>query len=358
MSTTATLSKPWNISAGYLDGATYDNTLIWGVMLLALASGGVVIWKPELFPIVLIADLWLLGYHHVIATYTKLGTTKEDRKENRFLIYGLPFLVLGSVAFLYYLSGAIIIVTIYFFWQWYHYVRQSYGISAFYRRKSNIQTCTPITLDNVALWSIPAWGILHRCTQGWDTFIYQPLWTPNLPTWVSTVAGVVACTIFLVWLVSKAKDYANGQLLYAPFFFLLSHHLIFFVGYVAIGDITIGWLVANVWHNTQYILFIWLFNQNRFRPDSMKEESPIMNWVCQKSPWRVVAYFAFFVVWAAIIYRGIQLGIFSVFSNDSVKVAMLIIIIYQAFNFHHYIVDSIIWKARKKSNREVLNIEG
>lgn len=357
MNSTAAATKPMRISAGYLDGTTYDNTLIWGVMFLALASGVFVLWKPGMFTSVLVADLWLLGYHHVIATYTKLAATKQDRKENQFLIYVLPLLVLASVSFLYFLSGAIIIVTIYFFWQWYHYVRQSYGISAFYRRKSDIQTSTPIGLDNIALWSIPTWGIIHRCTQGWDTFIFQALWTPNLPAWTSTVAGVVACAILLFWLVTKINDYTKGQLLYAPFFFTLSHHTIFFVGYIAIGDITIGWLVANIWHNTQYILFVWLFNQKRFRPEGIKNDAPIMHWLCQKSPLRVIAYFIMFVAWAALIYRGIQIGIDSVFGFDAFKVTMLIVIIYQAFNFHHYIVDSLIWKARKKSNQKVMQID-
>lgn len=64
-----------------------------------------------------------------------------------------------------------------------------------------------------------------------------------------------------------------------------------------------------------------------------------------------------FVAWAALIYRGIQIGIDSVFGFDAFKVTMLIVIIYQAFNFHHYIVDSLIWKARKKSNQKVMQID-
>lgn len=36
------------------------------------------------------------------------------------------------------------------------------------------------------------------------------------------------------------------------------------VVYVLITDITVGWLVINVWHNAQYMLFVWMFNNRRF----------------------------------------------------------------------------------------------
>jgi hypothetical protein len=325
-------------------------------MLLALASGAVVVWRPELFPAVLMADLWLLGYHHVIATFTKLAATAEDRRQHRMLIYGLPFIVLAFVAAAYVSVGAILIVSIYFFWQWYHYTRQSYGISAFYRRKAATPSITPIKLEHAALWSIPVWGLVYRCAQGWDTFLFLPLWTPSVPMWAANGAGIIACTVLAVWGITKIVDYTKGNLMYAPIFFLLSHHVIFFVGYIYIEDITFGWLVANVWHNAQYILFVWLFNQYRFGEKKAQKESPIMYWVCQKSAIRVAAYFLFFMAITTAVYGSINSGISWVLSENITQFAGLTLILYQTINFHHYIVDSIIWKARKKSNQKVMKI--
>ncbi len=46
---------------------------------------------------------------------------------------------------------------------------------------------------------------------------------------------------------------------------MLSHFTVFFVGYVLIDDLNHGWLVINVWHNAQYIVFVWMYNANRFK---------------------------------------------------------------------------------------------
>ena len=349
--------QPWKMSSGYLSSSLYDNTLIFGVLFLALASGFIVLTNPEMFLPVLFADLWFLGYHHVLSTFTKLAGTKQDRIDNKFLIFVLPFIVLASVSLIHYSIGSWAIVTIYFFWQWYHYTRQAYGISTFYRRKSGItHSITPVHLDHAALWSMPIWGIVYRCSQGWELFIFQPFWTPNIPSWVNTLVGIVACGVLALWFVTKLIDWSKGNLAYAPFFFVISHHFTFFVGYILIQDITIGWLVANVWHNAQYILFVWLFNQMRFQSSDTKKQSPILHWLCQRNPFRTLAYFAFFLILTTLVYNGLSSGIKMISGADTVKITALMIVVFQTINFHHYIVDSLIWKARKKSHQKILKI--
>ena len=39
----------------------------------------------------------------------------------------------------------------------------------------------------------------------------------------------------------------------------------FGVAYIWTRDITFGWLMINIWHNFQYILFVWMFNNRRFK---------------------------------------------------------------------------------------------
>jgi|AntRauTorckE6833_2_1112554.scaffolds.fasta_scaffold10677_2 hypothetical protein len=365
--TTDNTTKPWTTVPGYLKGPKYDHILIFGVLMLALGSGLVVWYRPDLFLTVFLLDIWLLGYHHVIATFTKLAGTPRDRAQNSFLIYQLPFLVLAGVIGLYMWMGIWLIITIYFFWQWFHYTRQSYGISVFYRKKSGIQnSATPVRLDYAAIWAIPIWGLIHRCAQGWDKFLFMPVWMPDLPMWLSYFAAAIALGIVSAWLITKIIDWSRGNLSYCAFFFMLSHQLVFFAGYVFIPDINIGWLVANIWHNAQYILFVWLFNQNRFRPrenqpvtvkdKSGPEEGKVMAWLSQTHPYRILLYFGFCLLATTFFYGSVQAGLKFALSGNELLLIAGMIVVFQAVNFHHYIVDSLIWKARKKSNQKIMNV--
>ncbi|SMP51831.1 hypothetical protein SAMN06265222_103358 [Neorhodopirellula lusitana] len=352
-----TVTRPWQMQYAFLSGPFYDHTLIVGVAFIAILSGYLVHVEPGLFTPVLFLDLWLLGYHHVISTFTKLAGTRQDRQENQFLLYRLPLIVIAAVVGCYLVSGIWSIVTIYFFWQWYHYTRQAYGISAFYQRKTGVkQPVLRSRLDHAAVWAIPVWGLVHRCTEGWETFIYQPVWLPALPAVASTVAMFAAIAVVSVWLALRVDDLAMGRFSYAPFMFLVSHHLVFYIAYVLTPDMTTGWLVANVWHNAQYILFVWLFNQNRFRGPEKEALSPLMFWLCQRSPYRTLMYFLVCIGITTVVYGMLDQGTQLIAADNLTMLLGIKVVLFQSINFHHYVVDSYIWKARKKSHQEIMNV--
>tara|TARA_B100000508_G_scaffold31981_1_gene24602 strand:- start:39037 stop:40098 length:1062 start_codon:yes stop_codon:yes gene_type:complete len=343
--------------AGWLDGPAYDSVLIFGVAAIALISGGIVIYNPDLFYPVLLVDIWLLGYHHVIATFTKLAGTKEDRKENSFLIYWLPLLVLSGVIGLYQVLGIWSIVTVYFFWQWFHYTRQSYGIGRFYRRKALLKTNEPEWLTHLAVWSIPVWGILHRSSQGWEEFLFLPLYIPLVPERVVFLASLVVIGSVVLWLYYRVRDYMTGNLSLPETYFTASHMVIFYVGYVAISEINVGWLVANIWHNAQYILFVWLYNTKRFGvPVGHKEPVTILAWLSQRKPIRILLYFCFTLACTTIFYQSLSESFQWLAAGNAVLLSTLYIVSYQTINFHHYVVDGLIWKVRKKQHRQVMQL--
>lgn len=346
--------KHWQYEAGWLKSPSYDLTLIFGVLTLAVVTGAIVYLNPALFWPVLIVDLWLLGYHHVIATFTKLAGTPEDRQENKFFIFYLPPIVLLCVVTLSQVLGIWSIVTIYFFWQWYHYTRQAYGISAFYRRKSKTPMDDNPYLFQAVLWSVPVLGVLYRCSQGWDKFLFLPIWVPPVPILVVEIFAVL--TVFLVasWCVSRLMAWYQGRLVLAPALFMLSHFAAFFVGYIFISDINVGWLVANIWHNAQYILFVWLYNNNRFKA-GVRPDAKWLSWSSQPSPVRIISYFVGCLAITGIFYGTMQ-GTFKVFfGHDPALISLLYVVAFQTVNFHHYIVDSFIWKARKKQHQDVMS---
>ena len=125
MNTTDTDIPKSQIQMGWLDNVHFDSLMIIGVFALAVVSGVIVTLRPELFVPIMLVDVWLLGYHHVISTFTKLAGTKQDRKDNWMLIYPLTALGLVAVAGLASTFGIWTVVTIYLFWQWFHYTHKS-----------------------------------------------------------------------------------------------------------------------------------------------------------------------------------------------------------------------------------------
>ncbi len=130
------------------------------------------------------------------------------------------------------------------------------------------------------------------------------------------------------------------------------------MGYVLIKDINSGWLVANVWHNAQYILFVWLYNTNRFKNDAVDGTAKVsvMSWLSQRKPIRVLSYFIFTLIMTTIFYQSITEGFKLIAGTNLILLSSLYIVGYQTVNFHHYIVDSLIWKAKNKKNQKALNV--
>ena len=124
--------------------------------------------------------------------------------------------------------------------------------------------------------------------------------------------------------------------------FVASHFTIFAVAYVFIEDITYGWLVVNVWHNAQYIAFVWLFNTNRFK-EGIDPKARFLSYISQAgNAWK---------------YVGVCLGTVTyVFLANTAAILLPAIVIYQSINFHHYLVDGVIWKIRRKPLQKTLGV--
>jgi len=83
----------------WLHSRRFDLFLIFGFLTLGMLVVGIIMRQPSLFLPILIADLWLLGYHHVISTYTRLCFDRESFNRSRLLIFGLlPVVAVATIA--------------------------------------------------------------------------------------------------------------------------------------------------------------------------------------------------------------------------------------------------------------------
>jgi len=329
----------------WLRSKPFDMFFILGISAIAIISGAAVIIKPELFPIILMLDLWFLGYHHVISTYTRIGFSVHSLKKHKLLVTVVPIAVIASVAFLANFIGLWAIASIYFYWQWYHYTRQSWGISQFYKSKSNYKTKNKTNLSLLLFWSLPVWGMAHRSFQAPEVFLGQAIVIAPIPEYFYLLIKTIAIVCLLGWVIEKVREWQNSKLPVAHTLYMLSHFSIFYISYVYISDITTGWLVVNIWHNAQYIIFVWLYNNNKYKTGVDENEKVISTLSQTKNIW---LYFIFCLTITTAIYHTIDF---------SVSTLAAFIIIYQSINFHHYIVDSQIWKVRKKPIRTIMGIQ-
>jgi hypothetical protein len=112
--------------------------------------------------------------------------------------------------------------------------------------------------------------------------------------------------------------------------------------------------VINIWHNAQYIAFVWLYNNRRFG-DKIDPDSVFLSTISQNR--RFIIYFLTCLTISTLAYYLISIHVADALASTFTLTATATgLIIYQTINFHHYIVDSIIWKLRKKPIRQTLGI--
>ena len=245
--------------------------------------------------------------------------------------------------------GTWILTTVYLCWQWWHYTRQSYGVSRIYQRKAGLDNDA---LNKLVIYALPVWGIINRSWQAPDKFLFMDVRVVPVPSWVVAAAGAVAVAVTGLWMVRLTRDWFWGTVSLAHTLYVCSHLLVFGLGYIAIDNINHGWLVLTIWHNGQYIFTVWMFNNNRFK-DNVDPKHRFLSFISRRS--QVVTYLGVCLLLSTVIYGALQssLGWIAAVTATSLP---LFIIAFQAINFHHYVVDAVIWKVSRKQIRQNLGL--
>jgi hypothetical protein len=348
------LKPPLQQSAGLLRSPVFDSAFIGGIAVVAMAAGLFVHNYPAFFWSVLALDLWLLGYHHVVATYTRLVFDTESFKEHRHLVLYVPGIVAVAVTAAAVAGGLWPLVTAYLYWQWFHYTRQSEGVSKAYAAKASDKDLGDRRVARLAFYAVPVAGILHVSARDPGLFLSMSVKTLAVPDAVLAMVDVIALSSFLAWCYFQWRAWSRGRLAVAHFYYCMSHFAVFSLGYLVLPDFDHGWLTVNIWHNAQYILFVWLFNNRRFR-GVVDSRRVFLSTICQDG--RFPLYIAVCLTVSTTVYFLIQyFGVDLIGASIGVSVSAAAVIIYQTINFHHYIVDAVIWKLRKPSLRANLGL--
>lgn len=326
---------------GLIRDVTFDSVFIVGVMAVALLSGLLSVASPRLFPVIFFLDVWILGYHHVVATFTRLTFDLESYREHKFLITWLPIIVAVAAVAATLALGPWILATAYFYWQWFHYTRQAYGIARIYYHKSNPARPAKNLLEQLTIYTVPLYGILYRSWQNPRSFLGMELKVLPTPAGVVTVAGIASAVVVVCWMARQFAAYRKGAVKPGYTLFVLSQLIVFTTGYILIEDITFGWLSLNVWHNAQYVMLVWMFNNNRFK-NGIAPRHKFLSTISQTK--NVYIYYGICLTVSTLVYASAN----KVLGALTFTALPLALIFYQTVNFHHYIVDGIIWKLRTR----------
>jgi hypothetical protein len=333
----------------WLRSARFDLSFILGIAGVGLLAGVVVGVRPELFVPLFMLDVWLLGYHHVIATFTRLTFDRDSFQENQALVLILPIAVAAAVGIVIWNYGLLPITTIYFHWQWWHYTRQSEGISKAFRGRNRDRDAGDDRLARLAFYSVPVAGIVTASARQPDEFLFVPIWTLPVPWAVAHLVQGAAVVLVGLWAFQQWRAYRLGHLAETYVLYVLTHFAIYASAYVWFANISHGWLVINIWHNAQYIAFVWMFNNRRFSA-GVHPTHQFLSTISQSRNWWLYLLTCLTISSAFYYLTNNVLGL--VASASVAYVAAF----YQAVNFHHYIVDSKIWKLRKPTLRTTLGI--
>ena len=326
----------------YIRSREFDATLLAAPIGAGLLAASAVAADPRLYPFLLVADLWLLGYHHVIATYTRLAFDTQSLRRNRFLAVDLLAIVTLMTLGIAVTAGAWVIATAFLYLQWFHYMRQGYGISRMYFRATadgQLPGSRDVAAD-FAIYLVPIYGIAARSATMGDRFLGLPVKPLVLPDSIVTLLGALAAAAVVAWIAKTMRAALADTLDFQYTAFIASHIAIFLVAYVFMNDVNGGWLAINVWHNFQYVLVVWMSNARRYAGGV----DPAARFLSRLSqPGRVTMYFACCLAITTLIYAAIDRFTLLVLGGSMA----VTIGIYMGINFHHYIVDALIWKRRK-----------
>ncbi|MES2251590.1 MAG: hypothetical protein V4645_30275 [Pseudomonadota bacterium] len=326
-----------------------EHWLIFGNLFAALSAGALASWSAPMMLAVLYINIWLLANPHLVATYTRIGAIYSRLRLRWVLIVVAPLLILTALTVIALAYEAAGLLALYFVLQTFHVARQSYGIARRHDRRLQVAYRK---LPYLLVYLFPAWGYLHRSAQAPQSFLGYPIWVPPVPQELALAVGIAAIAGALFWFARLMMHARSEKQANEPFnSFVLSHLVISLVGYVWISDITVGWLVVNVWHNIQYLIFVYRQRRPEVMTGRSSEESGGAS-VRRKSLVGVLKSPATFFLACAIV------GAFLFVAANRVGESLLwlglptILIAHFVLNFHHYLADAVIWRRRRAGKPE------
>ena len=227
----------------------------------------------------------------------------------------------AGILFRYFLLGAYI-------WAYYHLIRQHYGFLALYKRKEK----APANREDFlflwvgSLYPLARYSLSDAYLSGGLPNLVSVYWLPQMTMALDILFGgylVIAGSRFMIWLLSGRVQLAPKHLF---LFIVVGFHVLVFALLDNLLTIT---ATLTVFHNLQYHRIVWQYERGKGR-------FPMGN---------VSLYLGLGLLLGILWYTPRILGVAAA-QTDLTR--NLLLAFGWSIAFHHYLMDSRIWRVRRQ----------
>jgi hypothetical protein len=277
---------------------------------------------------------------HLVASYLRAYTDKAETNRYKFYTLLLPLIIFAAIASFIHFLGLNFIWTIgslYFYWQWWHHSRQSFGIGRKYQAnlKGSLEQID-FKLNDLAIWSVAICGIALKSTAARDYYEGIPIRTLHLPAiFVQVIIGItlLLCTAFLlrqVWLL------LSKQIIQSNFLIHWMIQSFVFICFFGLLPTDIGIIAASFWHCTQYMSHVR--NHQEVKVSNGLLAQPFWKAIYPKENW--FSYLVFLIT-ISLSLLLVKLGL------SSLNVLALVFGFSMTITLHHYLLDAVLWTSKE-----------
>ncbi len=275
---------------------------------------------------------------HLISTWTRVYLDGNERWKRPVAYWVIPAFLSAFVisAVMIQSRKSAVLLTVVFYWAFWHFVSQNWGILRIWQRRAQEAGSPIATLERVILWLgalAPMASRLH--TGPWVLFGAQ-VFHPTVDAWVARVLfAALAASVLLYLALRIAQRRFDVRAL-----FLAASFVAFYVPFVMMRRSgSSAFATAACWHGLQYVGIVWLYNKSRWT-GGVDAKARLVSWISQ--PGRASIYYVSLLAGAGIVYVLLNVAALLVLDVRTVGVMT-----WTSLTLGHYWLDGVIWKLRK-----------
>ena len=251
---------------------------------------------PSSFETLFLINIWLFSLPHTFSTITR--SDRRSVKSFSFAI-GLLLFFLLAVLTVSHLAGMVLVYSLYFYWQQFHYAKQNFGMAGWNSSKKSdlLDQCFFVGTAAICLA-----GLFSEGSQGFFGYVLMNPFLTSVPKSYLVLALMLVTAAYLCLRPRQFKP-------------ALGHVGIFGFCYLYCEHFALGWLLLNIFHNIQYLVFMKNFE---LRP----------------------SFIVLPLVLTGVLYL-LQFHLISGLILFSLPASLGIML---SLNFTHYTLDGLIWR--------------